>query len=726
MLSFGTDPVTSFEMGGVKVEPLDVDSDVSTFDVSLDMAEVEGGLQASMEYSTELFERETVERWLESLEVLLEGIVEDAGRRIWELAVMREEEKKRLLEEWDGGGAGAGKAGRVQDLFEEQARKTPEAVAVEMGGQRYTYRQLEERSNRLSRYLKKRGIQRGERAGILLDRSLELPVALLGVLKAGGAYVPLDPGYPAARVESVLEDSGVTVVVTESRHAGLVAKGPWKTVRVDEESEEIGKERGEAEESGVGAEDLAYVIYTSGSTGRPKGVMVEHRSLWHHAGTIGRRYELTGKDRVLQFASVTFDVAAEEMYPTWASGGTVVMRGEDAIGVAELERQVEREGVTVLNLPAGFWHEWVGEMSRTGKTVPGSVRLVVAGSDRVMPEKLEWWRRHVDRRVRWMNGYGPTETTITATLYEPKEGETAGGGMCVPIGRPIPGVRVRVVDGHGGLAARGVGGELWIGGEGVARGYWAEEQKTAEKFVADPWGEAGERVYRTGDRVRYGSDGNLEFLGRLDGQVKVRGFRIEPGEIEAVLEQAAGVRESAVVARGEGGQTRLVAYVAPGAAGVTGSQLREHVKQRLPGYMVPAQIVVMGALPRTESGKVDRRRLPEPEESREAQEGYVAPQTPLEEKVAKIWSELLHREAVGVTDNFFDLGGHSLLATQVISRVREAFSLELPLRTLFEAPTVGQLALAIAQAQAQATSPEELLRMLEEIEKQEPGDPRPA
>jgi acyl carrier protein len=326
-----------------------------------------------------------------------------------------------------------------------------------------------------------------------------------------------------------------------------------------------------------------------------------------------------------------------------------------------------------------------------------------------------------------MNGYGPTETTITATLYEPKEGEQTqtGSSTCVPIGRPIPGVRVRVVDGHRGLAARGVGGELWIGGEGVARGYWAEEQKTAEKFVADPWGEAGERVYRTGDRVRYGSDGNLEFLGRLDGQVKVRGFRIEPGEIEAVLEQAAGVRESAVVARGEGGQTRLVAYVAPGAAGVTGSQLREHVKQRLPGYMVPAQVVVMGALPRTESGKVDRRRLPEPEESREAQEGYVAPQTPLEEKVARIWSELLHREAVGVTDNFFDLGGHSLLATQVISRVREAFSLELPLRTLFEAPTVGQLALAIAQAQAQATSPEELLRMLEEIEKQEPGDPRP-
>jgi acyl carrier protein len=327
-----------------------------------------------------------------------------------------------------------------------------------------------------------------------------------------------------------------------------------------------------------------------------------------------------------------------------------------------------------------------------------------------------------------MNGYGPTETTITATLYEPGEGEKAVTGSwsgCVPIGRPLEGVRVRVVDGHGGLALRGVAGELWIGGEGVARGYFGEEQKTSEKFVEDPWGQAGERVYRTGDRVRYGSDGNLEFLGRLDGQVKVRGFRIEPGEIEAVLEQAAGVKESAVVARGEGVETRLVAYVA-GEAGLTANKLKEHVKARLPGYMVPGQFVVMGALPRTESGKVDRRRLPEAQESREAEEGYVAPQTPLEERVAKIWSELLHREAVGVKENFFDLGGHSLLATQVISRVREAFSLELPLRTLFEAPTVEELALAIAQAQAQQTSPEELLKMLEEIEREEPGDPRPA
>jgi amino acid adenylation domain-containing protein len=486
MFTFDNEPCIAPHDRCLGVEDLELGTLFCTCDVSLDMAEVEGGLQASMEYSTELFDRETVERWLESLEVLLEGLVEDAGGRIWELPVMREEEKKRLLEEWDGGGAGAGKAGRVQDLFEEQARKTPEAVAVEMGGQKYTYRELEERSNRLSRYLKKRGIQRGKRAGILLDRSMELPVALLGVLKAGGAYVPLDPGYPAARVQSVLEDSGVTVVVTESRHAGLVAEGSWKTVRVDEEREEIGKERGEAEESGVGAEDLAYVIYTSGSTGRPKGVMVEHRSLWHHAGTIGRRYELTGKDRVLQFASVTFDVAAEEMYPTWASGGTVVMRGEDAIGVAELERQVEREGVTVLNLPAGFWHEWVGEMSRTGKTVPGSVRLVVAGSDRVMPEKLEWWRRHVDRRVRWMNGYGPTETTITATLYEPRKGRRQAAACACRSGGRYP----------------ECGFEWWTGMEGWRPEEWAGSCGSGEKGWRGGTGPRSRRRRRSSSQTR--------------------------------------------------------------------------------------------------------------------------------------------------------------------------------------------------------------------------------
>ncbi len=563
---------------------------------------------------------------------------------------------------------------------------------------------------------------RGVRVGVCVERSLDLPVALLGVLKAGGAYVPLDPGYPAGRLRFFLEDSGVSVVVTESRHEGVLGEGPWKTVRLDAEREAIGKESGKRPESGVEPTDLAYILYTSGSTGRPKGVMVEHRSLAQHARSIVERYELKASDRVLQFASLSFDVAGEEMYPTWAAGGAVVYRSGEAVGIGEFEKEMERLQPTVMNLPAGYWHEWVLELSRRGGRVPGWLRLLVSGSDRVQPERLEWWREHTG--VKFLNGYGPTEATITATVYEPPEGELPATG-CVPIGKPLEGVRVRVVDGHGGLAAMGVAGELWIGGGGVARGYWGLEEQTGEKFLADPFGEAGERVYRTGDRVRYLRDGNLEFLGRLDGQVKVRGFRIEPGEIEAALEQEAGVREAAVVAREEAGETRLVAYVvlSEGTAG----RVKEHLKQRVPGYMVPSHFVEMGALPRTENGKVDRRRLPEPGQARGGvEEGYVAPQTPLEEAVAKIWGELLHREAVGAKDNFFDLGGHSLLATQVVSRLREAFGLELPLRTLFESPTVEELALAIAQGQAEQAAPEELQRLLEEIERESPRDSQPA
>jgi acyl carrier protein len=325
--------------------------------------------------------------------------------------------------------------------------------------------------------------------------------------------------------------------------------------------------------------------------------------------------------------------------------------------------------------------------------------------------------------VKWLNGYGPTETTITATLYEPPTGDLPPCHS-VPIGKPVANVRAYVMDGHGGLCPIGVAGELWIGGEGVALGYRGDPAKTTEKFVPDPFGPAGGRVYRTGDRVRYLADGNLEFLGRLDGQVKVRGFRIELGEIEAVLEQHPGVREAAVVAREEAGETRLAAYVALQRGSTAGAaDLRACLKERLPAYMLPAAFVVLDALPRTGSGKVDRARLPDPGRLREEEAGFVAPRTPVEETVARIWSELLRLDRVGVNDNFFDLGGHSLLATQVVSRLRGAFGLEMPLRTLFEAPTVAELSLAIAQEQARRAAPEDLARLLEELESEGPPPP---
>ncbi len=716
MFAFENYPIGYPHMTGLDLENIEIDTQVSNFDLTLDMSLQERGLATSMEFNTDLFDRPTVRRWLENFEVLLEGIAINPGRPVSDLPLMTPAERERLVLTWNASSAEFPSESCLHNLFEAQAAREPTAVAAEFEGQTLSYGELDRRANRLAIRLRELEVGPDAPVGILLERSLDLPVALLGVLKAGGAYLPLDPSYPGARLRFFLEDSGARVLLTKSRLAPIVGEGPWQTVSVDRQREDL--DRGDAAPlppGGVEPSNLSYILYTSGSTGRPKGVMVTHRSVVNHAVTMRRRYALRPDDRVLQFASLSFDVSAEEIFPTWAAGGAVVFRPGEAIGVAEFERLLVQRRPTVVNLPAGFWHEWVLELSRSGRSLPPSLRLVIAGSERVHPERLDWWKRHVPPSVRWLNGYGPTETTITATLYEPAEGDPPACAS-VPIGRPISNVRVYVVDAHGGLCPTGAAGELWIGGEGVARGYLGQPERTAEGFGADPFGPPGGRIYRTGDRVRYLPDGNLEFLGRLDEQVKVRGFRIELAEVQAALEEHPAVREAAVVTFEIGSETRLAGYVVlePGTAPPL-SELRAHLKERLPGYMVPAAFVVLDSLPRTESGKVDRRRLPEPGRSRESAYGFVAPRTPVEQTLAEIWGELLRVDRVGVEDNFFDLGGHSLLATQVVSRVREAFSMELPLRSLFEAPTVGGLALAIAQAQASRSAPGELARLLDEL-----------
>ncbi|HEY7573827.1 MAG TPA: amino acid adenylation domain-containing protein, partial [Thermoanaerobaculia bacterium] len=543
-------------------------------------------------------------------EVLLEAVVADPDLRLWDLPLLTPAERERLLVSWNATAAPFPSDKCIHQLFEDRALADPGAVAAEDERGRVTYRELDERADRLAGRLRKLGVGPDVPVGICLGRSADLAVALLAVLKAGGAYVPLDPGYPAARLRFFLEDSGAAVLLTESRLAPLVGDGSWRTLLLDGASEPPGDvpSRGTV---GLDPSNLAYMLYTSGSTGRPKGVEVTHRSLVNHATAVARRFGLKPADRVLQFASLSFDVAAEEIFPTWVAGASVVFRPGEALGIQELESLIRSRGVTVANLPSGYWHEWVAELEATGRSVPPSVRLVVAGSERVLPERLEWWRKNVPA-VRWMNGYGPTETTVTATLYEPAPGD-APRTSSVPIGRPIANVRAYVVDRAGGLSPTGIPGELWIGGEGVARGYRGLPDRTAEKFIADPFADAAGRLYRTGDLVRYLADGNLEFLGRLDGQVKIRGFRIEPAEVEAILSEHPAVQDAAVVAREDADETRLVAYVvssAPAAAG--SSELRAHLKARLPAYMVPSVFVAMEALPRTASGKIDRQRLPEP------------------------------------------------------------------------------------------------------------------
>ena len=454
------------------------------------------------------------------------------------------------------------------------------------------------------------------------------------------------------------------------------------------------------------------MIYTSGSTGRPKGVMIQHRSLACYVRTVERAWALGPGDRVLQFISISFDMSVEEIFPCLALGATLVLRTEGMIdSAAGFLRACEAQGVTVVVLPTAYWHEVASAIAQEGLTLPPSLRLVYFGGDKALPERVSSWRAHVSPDVRLVNSYGPTEATVTVTMQDlaAATGEAPDAGLAgreVPLGRPLPNVQLYVLDAYGQPAPVGVPGELHIGGPMLARGYLGRPGLTAARFVPDPFGAApGGRLYRTGDLVRRRPDGGrgggpggvLEFLGRLDQQVKIRGFRVELGEVEAALAAHPAVRDLAVVAReGPPGERRLVAYVLADPAALSPGDARRFLAGRLPEHMVPAHVVVLSRLPLTPNGKLDRRRLPAPDEALlDSQETYASPQTATEETLAGIWTQVLGVARVGRHDSFFDLGGHSLLATQVISRIRAQLQVEVPLRRMFETPTLAALAGAI-------------------------------
>ena len=720
MFALQNAPVQILQLPGVTIKPLQLPVRVAKFDLTLTMQEGPQTLAGSIEYSSDLFEAGTILRMVEHLQVLLEGIVADAERSIGSLPLMGEEERRQVLGVWNDTTRGYPSELCMHELFERQVERTPGAIALVHAGTLWTYGELNERANRLGHYLMKRGVGPEVLVGLCAERSEEMVVGLLGIQKAGGAYVPLDPGYPQERLAYMVRDSGLAIVVTagdvawSSIRAVAGNLGRVEVVRVDEDWGEISAQ-GEASNprSGVRANNAAYVIYTSGSTGQPKGVVVEHGGVVNHNVATARAFRLGAEDRVLQFSTINFDAAVEEMFPAWSVGARVVLRpGGMLISGEELLELVEREQLTVLDLPTAYWHEWVYELALLGRPLPDSLRLMVVGGDKASAEHLSKWREVAGCGVGWINTYGPTEGTIIASLYE-QEAE-AEVPATLPIGRPLANVRLYILDRQGEPVPVGVGGELCIAGVGVSRGYLNRAELTGERFCEDPYrpgmGSAS-RMYRTGDLARYRGDGNIEFLGRNDDQVKIRGFRVELGEIERTLKQHAGVRDAVVVAReeGRGRGKRLVAYVATsggdGEKGkvVEGAILRGYLQGKLPEYMVPAAYVVLDALPLTATGKVDRRALPEPQVS-QAETTFVPTRTPIEGIIAQLWGQVLafaderQLEQVGVDDNFFELGGHSLLATRVISRVRQVFGVDVSLRDLFEAPTVAGLAQRVEAA----------------------------
>ena len=625
---------------------------------------------------------------------------------------MSDAERTQILVRWNDTRAEYPAELCLHQAFETQTDLTPHAVAAEYENQTLTYAELERRANQLAHYLRRLGTETQGRVAVCLKRSLELPVALLAVLKAGAACVPLDPNYPEERLELMLQDALPSVLLTDEESAAKFLSSLQKDatsrpriVDLKQEWPKVSQEEGNRVACDVQPADIAYVIYTSGSTGTPKGVLITHGGLVNHAVAAVRLYGHGPADRVLQFSSISFDIAIEEIFPTWVAGAAVVFRPEDlSLQAAEFLRWARERCITVLDLPTAYWHELVHELSELKEPIPSALRLVIVGGEKASAAAFSSWRKAVGNRVRWINTYGPTETSVIATAYEPPSSADAPIPATLPIGRPIANTTVYLLDEELNPVPVGVPGEIHIGGVGVARGYLNRPESTAEKFITDPFSnDPSARLYKTGDMAQFLPSGEIEFAGRRDFQVKIRGFRVEPGEIEAVLERHPAVRDVAVVAReGSEGDKRLVAYFVPrnGHAPASG-ELRTFLQGKLPAYMVPASFLKLQAMPLTPNGKVDRNGLPDPagpdfanndDESFNKEAGGAQPKDALELQLAGIWESVLGVRHIGMDQNFFDLGGHSILAVRLMHRIEQALQRKLPITTLLQAPTIAGLA----------------------------------
>ncbi|MDQ2696602.1 MAG: amino acid adenylation domain-containing protein, partial [Pseudomonadota bacterium] len=692
MLALQNAPLEEMALPGLTLEPVELESASAKFDLTLTLHETPQGLEGVLEYNADLFDPATIRRLGRHLHVLLAGIVDDPRRPIRRLPLLTDAERQTLLHDWNATRVDYPPDRTVVDLFEAQAQKTPDAVAVEFNGQCLTYAGLNARANQLAHHLISLGVGPEVRAGLCLERSLELVAGVLGVLKAGGAYVPLDPAYPRQRLAYMVEDARPAVLLT---HTALLERLPAcqaQTLFLDRDWPRAASTADPPRRAGP--DHLAYVIYTSGSTGRPKGTLLVHRGLSNYLRWALAAYPRDGSGAPVQ-SSLGFDATITSLYLPLLSGRTVALiaEGREIEGLGERLRAgagFSLVKITPAHLDA--LNPLLGEGDWSGRA-----RALVIGGEALLGRQVRPWRQRAPA-TRLINEYGPTETVVGCCVHE-VEGYPAPEAA-VPIGRPIANTRIYILDAAFNLAPLGVPGELYIGGAGLARGYFHRPALTAERFVPDPF-EPGGRLYRTGDLARWRPDGILEYLGRIDDQVKIRGFRIELGEVEAALAAHPAVREGAVVVDGDGRHRRLAAFLVAKDAPVDAAELRRALRDRLPDYMIPAVFVWLEALPLTGNGKVDRRALAAQIPPPARLQAGTPPRTPREQVLAAIWKEVLGIGEVGIDDNFFELGGDSILGIQIVARARQA-GLGLTPQQIFQHQTIAELAAAAADAAAAA------------------------
>ncbi|MCD4691423.1 MAG: amino acid adenylation domain-containing protein, partial [Calditrichales bacterium] len=705
-------PSDNRKIADLTMEMIPVDMGTSTFDLTFSATESSIGLGVSVEYNTDLFDRTTVERFMDYFETLLKNILINPDQHIANIPILENAERQKILFDWNNYSAKRDKNLCIHHLFEKQVEETPDAPAVFYSGQTVTYNELNKKANQIAHYLKQFNIGPEIPVGILLERSVDLLTVVLGVLKTGSAYLPLDPSYPEERLQYMLKDAGVPLLITQESLTSLISNYSNQVLNLDEKWDEITVKADSNPDSEVVQENLVYLIYTSGSTGKSKGTMVRHSSLVNAYLAWAKVYELRGKAKShLQMASFSFDVFSGDWTRALCSGGKLVLATREILLEADqLYNLMINEQIDTAEFVPAVLRNLIQYLEKNEKNLNFMYNLI-AGSDVWYIDEYNKFRKFCGLETRLINSYGLTEATIDSTFFE-ADSINLPPERLVPIGRPFDNMTVYILDNYFEPVPASVRGELFLGGDGLGRGYLNRPDLTAEKFIPNPFSdEPGERLYRTGDQGRYLPNGSVEFLGRADNQVKLRGFRIELGEIETALNKHDFIKENVVaVHESKDGDKRLAAFVVPKNSTIPGvNELRSFLKTHLPDYMLPSIFVTIERIPVSATGKIDRKALVVPDDLQmKSTEEFIAPRTPTEEMVANIFSEVLNIKLVGAADNFFELGGHSLIATQVISRIRDHLNIELPLRDLFQTPTVEKLAETIEKALLQKDGVEPL------------------
>jgi amino acid adenylation domain-containing protein len=683
LFSLQNAPRQAFELSGLKLRLVDSGQVAAKFDLSVFLSETADGIQGRFEFNSDLFDLATIQRMIGHYETLLSQAIDSPDLEVSKLRILPPEERSLILHQWNATKAEYPQNLCLHEWIESQAERTPDRVAIVSGQEQVTYRRLNERANQLANFLGRQGVVDESLVGIFLDRSIDMVVSLLAVLKAGGAYIPLDPAYPAERIGFTLEDSGTTLLLTQQSLIDKLPKTAANVVAFDSMHGTIARQSTANPLVKIEPHNLAYVLYTSGSTGKPKGVQITHTNLVNFLHSMQAEPGLSAQDSLLAVTTLSFDIAGLELYLPLVTGAKIILASRSEASDARLiMKLMDARKPTVMQATPATWRMlietgWKGTSGLKvlcgGEALPGDLTA------QLLPRCSELW-----------NMYGPTETTIWSTIHRVRIASATA-----PIGKPIANTTLYILDENSQSVPAGVSGELYIGGDGVARGYLCRPELTAEKFVRDPFdSRPGAKLYRTGDLARYLPDGNVQYLGRTDFQVKLRGFRIELGELENALAQHPFVQQAVVTAREDSpGDQRLVAYVLPKEGQhLSLSDARAHLKRSLPDYMLPAALVELEALPLTPNGKVDRKALPKPEALIHPEPVSAPPRDELEAKLAFIWQQVLGLSTVNITDNFFDLGGHSLMAVRLVNEIKKSTGAEIPLTALFQDATIERLA----------------------------------